>query len=255
LSLIACLSAGAFAQTFDVASVKPSGPKSVRMSDGGPGTHDPERFSYSKARLKDLLYYAWGLVSEQQISGPGWLETELYDIVAKIPPGTTKKQFQVMLQNLLAERFKMRVHHETKEFPVYELVVGKGGPKLTESVEGAPPVNKDGFPPLPEGRPGIVVRQDVTGRARMIGHEEPISRLADMLGNPTDRVVLDKTGLTGKYDFTLAYNWKELASADDDPSPNVFIAVQQQLGLKLVDKKAPFDVIVVDHAEKVPTEN
>lgn len=89
----------------------------------------------------------------------------------------------------------------------------------------------------------------------MIGHEEPISRLADMLGNPTGRVVLDKTGLKGKYDFTLAYNWKELASADDDPSPNVFIAVQQQLGLKLVDKKAPFDVIVVDHAEKVPTEN
>ncbi len=103
--------------TFEVASVKPSGPGSVRGSEGGPGTRDPERYTYTRADLRDLLFDAYlrtGVEDyRRQISGPGWMDTEWYDIDVKIPPGTTKPQFQRMLQNMLAERFRLVVHHES----------------------------------------------------------------------------------------------------------------------------------------------
>jgi uncharacterized protein (TIGR03435 family) len=260
----------AAAQTvFEVASVKPSGPQCVRMSDGGPGSHDPERFSYTSAHLRDLLFVAYGLIDyEQQISGPGWIDTEKYDLAVKIPPGTTKKQFQLMLQNLLADRFKLVVHHETKELPVYELVIGKSGPKLKESAgipgEHAPPSDyrdRDGFPILPAGSPGFASGFGPGLHSHWTAHQQGMPALADRLSGrlATGRRVVDKTGLTGKYDFTLAYDMERAgdppADADDGPLPSIFDAVQQQLGLKLVAGKAPFDVVVVDRAEKMPTEN
>jgi uncharacterized protein (TIGR03435 family) len=251
---------------FEVASVKPSGPKSVRLEDGGPGSDDPERFSYTRARLGDLVYMAYGLKYEEQISGPSWIEAEEYeyDVAAKIPSKATKEQFREMLRNLLAERFQLKVHHETKQFPVFDLVIEKNGPKLKESVEelsaATPPSasaradrDRDGFPILPAGRPGFVASYGPEPHSHWTAREQPISALAGFLSgqSATGRNVIDKTGLTGKYDFTLEYDFQ----IEDNPGLSIFDAVRRQLGLRLVDSKALFDVIVVDYAEKVPTEN
>src|SRR5262245_31056417 len=177
----------AFSQTvdkslsFDVASVKPATPPTpngrgmvmFRGPTGGPGTKDPGRISYPFMTLKNLLMTAYD-VKNFQISGPSWMDTERYDINATMPPDTTKEQFRVMLQNLLAERFKIAVHRETKELPMYSLVVNKGGPKLKESdpapanseandaatpppqPPSQPKIGPDGFPilPLPAGGRG-----------------------------------------------------------------------------------------------------
>jgi uncharacterized protein (TIGR03435 family) len=225
----------------------------VRMSDGGPGSHDPTRYSFGRATLHDLLYTAWNLEDYQQISGPGWLASEPYDIEAKIPPGTTKDQFRQMLQNLLAERFKLKLHVESRDFPVFELVVGKNGPKLTESVEGRPMKPPEGFPEPPANRPGYLMHNDASG-TRMSAHEVTMAMLVHALRHHAGRVLVDKTGLTGKYDFTLQFNEWEGRPPVDDPSPSLSTALQQ-LGLKQVDGKAPFDFLVIEHVEKVPTEN
>jgi len=251
---------------FEVASVKPSGPKSIRNSDGGPGSHDPERFSYTRARLGDLVYIAYGLKYAEQISGPSWIQAEEYeyDVAAKIPSKATKQQFQEMLRNLLAERFQLKVHHETRQFPVFDLVIDKNGPKLKESVEEpsavAPPSaparpgrDRDGFPILAAGRPGFATGYGPGPYSHWTARQQPTSRLAQFLSRPlaTGRNVIDKTGLTGKYDFTLEYDFK----IEDDAGLSIFDAVRRQLGLRLVDSKAQFDVVVIDYAAKVPAEN
>jgi uncharacterized protein (TIGR03435 family) len=258
--------------SFEVASLKLSMGASLGNpgTDGGPGTRFPERYATGIATLRGLLWKAYGLVdAEQQVSGPGWIDTERYAIDAKVPPGTTIEQFQRMLQNLLAERFKLVVHHESKVLPVYDLVVGKNGPKLRVSGETpsatVPPgagLDRDGFPVLPAGRPGIVSNYAI-GPSGQVSHwraqQQPISAFARMLGLPQNagRIVVDKTGLTGKYDFTLSYDVQVpgAAAVTDNPVLTIFDAVEQQLGLKLVDGKASFDKIVVDQAERVPVEN
>lgn len=122
--------------TFEVASVKPAAPPTPGrmqiMMRGGPGTSDPGQATFSNVTQRMLLAKAYG-VQDYQISGPGWLDSERYEIVAKVPKGTTEEQFKVMLQNLLADRFKLTLHHETKDLPRYELVVAKNGPKLKEA--------------------------------------------------------------------------------------------------------------------------
>jgi uncharacterized protein (TIGR03435 family) len=255
---------------FEVASVKPAGPNSIRNSEGGPGSRDPGRYTFTNATLRDLLYGAYGLEDQEQISGPGWIDVERYDISAKIPPGTTREQFQEMLRVLLVERFKLKVHHETKQFPVLELVVGKNGPKLKESAgspdaTGPPPPDRDrnGFPVLPAGRPGLISSFGPGAHSAWTARQQETPELARSLSGPmaAGRHVVDKTGLAGKYDFTLEYDRVRpsgppgSAAPDDNPGLSIFDAVQRQLGLRLVEGKAFFDVIVVDRAERVPTEN
>ena len=128
------LSAQPTAPKFEVASVRRAAPPQVGTgvhdtARGGPGTADPSQVAYTNLRLKDLLLTAYG-VKGYQIAGPEWLETERYDVIAKIPPGAPKEQFPLMLQDLLVERFKISLHHETKDLPLYELGVAKSGPKL-----------------------------------------------------------------------------------------------------------------------------
>ena len=260
--------------SFEVASVKQSGPTSLRNFGGGPGTKDPARYTATSAVLRDLLFSAYRAPGDdyrEQISGPGWIDTEKYDLVVKIPPGTTKEQFQRMLQKLLAERFKLSIHHEIKVLPVYELVDAKNGPKLKESggnsdAEVAPPsrgarqLDPEGFPTVPAGQVNIARQFGPGSLAHWTIRKEPIEMFARALSQPlaAGRTVIDKTGLSGKYDFTLYYGLQlpgNPPAASDDPAPTLDQALQQQLGLKLVDGKAPFDIVVVDHAEKVPTEN
>ena len=135
---------GQASPSFEVASVKPAEPPAAGqggafrvMMRGGPGTPDPGQLTYSNVSLKNVIQNAYD-VKGYQITGPKWLDSERFDITAKIPKGTTKDEFKLMLQNLLAERFKLALHRETKNLPIFGLVVAKGGPKLKESVDDTP---------------------------------------------------------------------------------------------------------------------
>ncbi|HEY1760904.1 MAG TPA: TIGR03435 family protein [Bryobacteraceae bacterium] len=264
----------AAALSFEVASVRPysqqeSGPTGT---SGGPGTRDPERYTGRGMPLRLYLCVAFATPDcQQQISAPNWIDTEKYDVAANVPPRATKEQFQKMLENLLVERFKLALHHETKTLPVYELVTAKNGPKVRESVEtpnaDPPPVgppskienDANGFPVLPPGRPGFVFSFGPGQLSHWTARQQPMSALARSLSLPNGagRQVIDKTGLTGKYDFTLVYDMRVagVPAADDASALILEDALEQQLGLKLVEAKAPFDFVIIDRGQKVPTEN
>jgi uncharacterized protein (TIGR03435 family) len=306
--LVVFTSCAALAQTaenspaFEVASVKPAAPITgnfIRVGmRGGPGTPDPGQITYTNVTVKNVLTQAYG-VKGFQISGPGWLDSERYDIVAKLPRGATKAEFMVMLQNLLAERFKLTLHREKKDLPMYALVVGKNGPKLKESVDEAAPkeggpadgpaatmgkltMGRDGFPVLPAaaGGRGAMAMTMMNGNARMTANGQTMAGLAEMLSGQLDLPVVDMTGLTGKYDYTLYFAPEGLAgmrlpgglppppppgeagggmpaasAPDAQSNPNLFAALQEQLGLKLEQRKGPVVLLVIDHLEKAPIEN
>jgi uncharacterized protein (TIGR03435 family) len=260
---------------FEAASVKRSAANRVCGSDGGPGTHDPELYTNNCARLRGLIFEAYGLAYyNEQVAGPAWIDSEPYDVAVRIPPGTTKDQFRLMLQELLGERFNLKVHREARVFTVYTLVVAKGGPKLTLSNVSPDAVHapyaasndKDGFPILPPGRPGMAASYS-NGPSGPVAHwraqGQTMAAFARMLSASAlnaGRPVIDKTGLDGKYDFTLAYDVPQ--RGDDGPIPiasdprlSVADAVERQMGLRLIDTKQALDVIVVDSAERIPAEN
>jgi uncharacterized protein (TIGR03435 family) len=304
----------AYAQqpAFDAASVKIGGPDFTPgvnfQMKGGPGTADPGRITYTHVNLRALLMKAFD-VKFDQIAGQPWMREghveDSYTITATMPPDTTKENFQLMLQNLLIERFQMKLHHETRNFPGYELSVAPGGPKLkpTEQDPSAvspvasgiptkPQFNPDGSFKFPPG-PQTAVRFG-KGEEHAQFQARSIADLASQLGSSLNQAlnadpgapqprVIDKTGLTSKYDFTLEFDCPGCigltaamranmplladrggaeappADATQDPGsglPNIFNALEKQLGLKLVRvKDVPVDVIVIDHAEKVPLEN
>jgi len=251
--------------SFEVASIKPSGPNSIRGSDGGPGTRDPGRYSFGKADLKVLIMIAYD-VEDFQISTRYRLDEEDLDLAAKVPPGATKEQFRVMLQNLLAERFRLRLHTESKEFPVYELVVAKNGPKLRKGSAQSEPAPRswlqDGFPDLPPNRPGMIAsnRANSDGfSVRIKAQRQPLASLAKLLRTATERPVVEKTGLTGDFDFTLEFMRGGLNASpvkgDLPVAPDLNDAFQEQLGLQLLNKRLPFDVLVIDSVDRLPTDN
>ncbi|HZL56455.1 MAG TPA: TIGR03435 family protein [Bryobacteraceae bacterium] len=286
---MAICSAGlVYAQSFDVASIKPhppSGDGRIRvMMGGGPGTPDPGRLNYENVSLKNMVTTAFD-IKGYQLTGPVWLDSERFDVTAKIAPGATKEQFRTMLQNLLTDRFNMTFHREKKELSAFVLVVGKGGSKLKGSEEtaddkdsapapqpGPGPMKrgKDGFPELPAGREGSFMSM-MPGKAKLVANHASVSRLVEMLGNQLDRPVVDETGLKGNYDITLYFE-PEMRGApggamprpgeggappttEGETYPTLITAIQEQLGLKLESKKAPIDLIVIDRMEKAPTEN
>lgn len=263
---------------FEVASVRlaTARPGAGLVFKGGPGTSDPERLSAPRVPLNLLVRRAFAL-EEYQISCPDWLHSIEVEILAKVPPGATKQQVDIMLQNLLLERFSLTFHHETKEMSVYELSVGSRGAKLADADQtpraqrepgsrvtiGNP--DKDGFPQVPPmGQPTMLGRM-TDGIQRWTVRMVDTSGLASFLGGELQRPVVDKTGLKGEYDFTLAYSREGLrvmrspagAAPDDTPSggPTLFKAVQDQLGLKLESAKDPIDILVIDHIDKTPTDN
>jgi uncharacterized protein (TIGR03435 family) len=196
-----------------------------------------------------------------------WIFDTRFNVSAKIPPGTTKAQFHLMMQNLLAERFKLKFHYEKKEMQVFELVVAKNGPRMKESAGPLPPPdpdarppapdpsNKDanGFPILPPGRAptGMFTSSGVTVRYADESMTDFAGRLAGRLRKP----VTDTTGLKAKYDFTLQWVPEHRSPTSEDSGPTLLQALQEQLGLKLESKKGLIDIFVVDHVEKMPTEN
>ncbi|MBV9400362.1 MAG: TIGR03435 family protein [Bryobacterales bacterium] len=279
--------------TFEVASVKrspppdPNGRVFFGPPRGGPGTRDPEQITWTNAALRNILMTAFD-VQTFQVAGPDWISPERYDIIAKVPVGATKQQVNVMWQNLLKERFGLLVHHESKAFTVDELTIAKSGPKLkvTDLPADAEPFTPSAGPPKPakngalemNGSGAIITiffSPSGTPEGRMTAKGLSASEIALRLGQQLRHPVIDKTGLTGKYDFSLEYTPDltgvpppppGLAGPNPPPTPidissasapgsTLASALEKQLGLKLVSTKAKLDVIVVDRAEKTPTEN
>ncbi len=211
---------------FDVASIRPpnlSGDRGTNMSTNG-GT-----LRMHNATLKFCIIAAYGVQESLIEGGPAWINSETYEILAKAGDSAQDVQLLPMLQSLLEDRFKLKVHREIRQRPVYTLTVARNGPKLN------PSDSSDGF----LGRRGI--RGPITGRrASMAG-------LAATLFTLMGRKVLDRTGLTGFCDFTL-----EFAPPDavDSSLPALVTALQKQLGLRLEATNGPVEVLVVDHAEK-----
>jgi bla regulator protein blaR1 len=274
--------------TFDVASVKPASvPAGVTLMDGdrvgvrkgsgiqiprntgGPGTDDPGRIHYPLISLKELLRRAWD--SYYEIDGPAWLGSQAVTLDATMPPDTSKAQFQEMLRNLITERFGLQYHAGKKEITAYVLEIARNGPKLKLSADQsdaewarpAPPTRRgrDGFPVMPPAAGKTMVSNQVGDRSRIIAQQVTLQDLATNLGSQLKTIVTDATGLTAKYDFTLTYESLEPLPPpahmpeDLEPVPDLFAALQSQLGLKLERKPAPVEVFVVDHMEKIPTRN
>jgi uncharacterized protein (TIGR03435 family) len=222
--------------------------------------------------MSTLLMTAYD-VKSFQISGPAWIDTETFDISAALPPETTQEQCRAMLRNLFAERFKITLHRETKQLQMYSLTVAKGGPKMKASAE-IPDPKDDAEPALPRSRPkigpdGFMVLEEMPawapisiitmpGRAHMMGRQKTMENLADRLTVSMSRPGIDATALKGKYDFAITYapdSVNGAAAPDVDALPDIFAAIQSQLGLRLEPKKGPVEMIVIDRIEKTPTEN
>jgi uncharacterized protein (TIGR03435 family) len=233
---------------FEVATIKPTRPGTQGKGFAVRG----RMFSTINTSVSDLVTFAYGLHARQITGGPAWLEAEKYDLTAQ-PQGEgqpNEKQWKVMLQKLLADRFKLTFHRDQKELSVYALVAGKTGPKLTKS-EGDP-----------NGLPGLFFR----GLGVLPATNATMADFAGVMQAAVlDRPVVDQTGLQGRYDFTLTWTPDEsqfgglgvkVPPPTDDAAapPGLFTAIQEQLGLKLESTKAPVEVLVVDRVEK-PTEN
>jgi uncharacterized protein (TIGR03435 family) len=199
-------------------------------------------------------------IHDYDFSGPDWLQEIRFDWSAKIPAGATKAEFQTMLRNLFAERFKMAAHQETRIVPAFEMTVGKNGPKFKESTpheqpkdDGPPKFGRDteGYPLVgPGGGMGLA-----PGHGRMRSTDQPLSWFVEMLSNQLRTPVIDATGLKAKYDFMVQWSWDEGPDAMSAAAASLASAVQSDLGLRLERKKGPVNVLVVDHIEKAPTEN
>ena len=245
-------------ETFEVASIKPSTAKSVRGWNGGPGSKDPTRYTFEVASLLDLIGTAYNMHRFQVIS-KATLEEPRFDVDARIPAGATKEQFRLMLQNLLAERFHLKGHTETRDFRAFELTVASSGERLDK---GQPELDPKRFPTLPEGRPAMTSNLSNGGDGVMVhlaARQQTVAALAETLTVPESVPVVDHTGLTAKYDFLLEYTYAIHTATAEAPqpgaAPDIFQALEKQLGLKLTAKKLPFDVLVVDSIDKSPTAN
>jgi uncharacterized protein (TIGR03435 family) len=247
-SLLVCGAWRAFGQpaapapAFDVASVKVD---TAGLGEG-PGrgretiTPSPGGVTMMNVHLKSVVQWAYH-VQAIQVSGPGWMDNERYDIVAKAAGEASTERLRAMMQTLLAERFKLALHRETKEMPAYVVTVAKGGHKLKES----------------QGDGDMEVKPN--GRMGASFYRVTLAQLADLASSPLQGVVVDQTGLKGRYDFSLDLNGylsgDGRAMGIEDGINLLIQAVNEQLGIKIDQKKAPAEVLIVDHAEKVPVEN
>jgi uncharacterized protein (TIGR03435 family) len=280
LLVTAAAAAPALAQSdtrpaFAVATIKKNttgaDAQSMRLQPGG-------RLVVTNQPLRRLILFAYVLQPQQLTGGPAWLDSDRFDIVAQAegdlsptPPGGPPGTPQLMMQRLLAERFGLVVHTESRELPVYALALarsdGRLGPRikpaavdclaLMTKVPGGVPVQA---PQLPDGRPACGARRDGTGRVTA-GGTSMLMFATQLLTGQSDLLVVDRTGLTGAYDFDYEYA-ADGPGRGDGPNPatavadrpSLFTALEEQLGLKLQPTRAPIDVLVVDQVTP-PTEN
>jgi uncharacterized protein (TIGR03435 family) len=222
---------------FEVATVKVN--RSGSGSSNGPRLTNG-RLSAENATLKRLLQVAYDL-NALQISGPGWLDSDRFDLAARSPQGVPDSELMPMLQSLLKERFRLTLHRENKEMPVYDLVVAKDGLKISV-------FDPSHIPPTPPRN----------GAASMIIGPMTMYQLANSLTPAAGRQVIDKTGLDGRYFCAVTFSplaAQTNSSVTEVAALDIFAAVQEQLGLKLEPARALRDILVVDHVERIPREN
>ncbi len=279
--------------SFEVASIKPTDPSARQPYSGGPGTASPGQMTLRNYSVEMLIRRAFDLHNPWEMALPNSLPTDRYDIVAKAPPGAAADDALSMLQNLLVERFGMVAHKETREMPIYELVVAKDGPRF-KPVEKAPdgpvqpirigqysppridmsalPKDKDGWPILPPDAVGMF-GTSIRPYSRTMFRAQPIATLIERLRLGLDRPVVDKTGLKGiyNYDWTVlnveAISEEARSAAPGSPERNAALREQdgqlasnilagiERMGLKAIPTKGPFEVVVIDKVNKKPTEN
>ena len=254
---------------FQAASIKPNTelrPRGmgVRMNPGG-------RLTTQNAPVRLLIQNAYSLQAFQIVGGPAWIDSDGYDIEAKPEGSANRAQVMLMLQTLLAERFKLAVHRETRELPVYALTAQKDGLKLPPATEGTcVSLDPSALPP-PVGpgqlRPcgSLMIAMSPSG-LRMEGLKVSMAEFARILGMVVGRAVIDRTGFQGTFDVSLPFTPDEYtmglpgAGGPGDPGgpplptdptrPNIFAALQEQMGLKLETSRGPVDVLVIDHVER-----
>ncbi len=256
--------------SFEVATIRPAAPVDTSLRGGGyrstgySASVDPGRIAYRNITLKSLIVRAYRL-KDYQVSGPSWLDEEHYDVTAKLPDGVPKQQIPEMLQFLLTERFRMRVHWEDKPQRIYALTVGQGRPRLKESKEV-------GEANAPDGAPPLASRLSFSANAKVEMSGTTLNALADFLSKLLDRPVIDLTGITGYYDISLGVSMDDLTkfrsnvawpeqmnepgvAAADNGGPGSIMTAVRGLGLKLEPKMETIRRIVIDEAERVPIEN
>ncbi len=236
---------------FEVATIKPTAPdwrggRYMRMQSA-------RQFEAKGYALRILLAAAYNLTPQAISGGPAWVDSDLYDILAKTPGDVrpTLEEQLSMLRKLLSERFSLAFHRQEKEFSIYALTVAKGGPKLTPSE----PVT------APEGAPPLVFRLS-PDRAQLPARDATMAELAWVMQRAAvDRPVVDKTGLSGRYDFELEWTPDETqfggnapTGNPDAPKPDLFSALQQQLGLRLEATRGPVNTLVIDQIQR-PSSN
>src|SRR5580698_9305456 len=274
------------AQQFEVASIRPSAPPGPDHMNVG--VHiDGSRVSCTALNLKDYIGAAYKL-KIYQIEGPDYIGSERFDINAKLPTGATESQVPEMLKALLADRFKMKAHMETKDYPVYALTVAKGGLKMKESPPDTDsPVGDPGEQPKPPatnvsgsgGRGGVHIEYGhgsffTMADNKFIARKLPMASFVEVLARFEDKPVVDRTGLAGSYNFDLEFTQEDymamlmrsaIAAGVTLPpealkmlsgsSGDSLLNALDRLGLKLETRKAPLEMLVIDHIEKAPTEN
>jgi len=265
--------------SFEVATIKPASPQPHRSSVS------PAEVTISDVTVRNLIEQAYGIPwtaaeNERVLGGPAWLDTSRYDIVARIPGDLAeaqqklsrdqqKQQISLMLQSLLVERFHLKVHFETRNLTVYALVVAKPNPHLVESKNQPESTAPEGPGPIQLPKPedlrhGILVLYKGSS-AQMTARQASLDDLARWFAGYSEvgrRPVVNQTGLSGLYDFTLRWTRQSLAAApqaglsdaSDSNAPPLFTALPDQLGLRLKSTKAPVEVILIDHADH-PTDN
>jgi uncharacterized protein (TIGR03435 family) len=254
LAILAVPIAPAFAQAFDIASIRVNN----TATDGRHHVYnDPSVSSFRTVNLstKDLLQYAFDMPTSQILGGPAWLDSTLFDIDAKsdaaadtrlhsLPLPDARNEKHLMVQVLLADRFHLKVHFETRHLPIYSLVVAnpKLGPKFQPSAVAGTTLDTS------------------RNRLHIAGSDNTLALLARELAHVTGRVVENRTGITGRFDLKLRWTPDDAptplinGAPDPNPPPNLFSAIQEQLGLKLEPGKGPVQVLVIDHIE-MPSEN
>ena len=278
LALLAAAQAPAQKPQFEVATIKPSDTSqrgaTIQNLLGG-------RFVARGVPLRPLMTYAYHVQNFQISGGPGWMVTDRWDIEARaeegsIPPTSLANPnaadpMAIRLQSLLEDRFQLKIHRETKEFPIYELTIAKSGLKMKLSDDQTPfklPEQGAVPPPSPPQRAGGVPRYNMRiGRGNIQASAVEIPSLVQALSQQAGRTIIDKTGLKGLYDINLQWTpdtpppdnptgptGAEAARSIDINGPSIFTALQEQLGLRLESAKGPVEVIVIDSVQK-PSEN
>lgn len=239
----------ASAQSFEVVSIKPSNPTATGTRVGiAPGGS----FQARNVTLRNLIQQAYDVHDFQLFGGPGWINTEKYDIEAKgngpevseadliKMSDEQRNQFQQQmrgkLQALLTDRFRLKVHRETKEMSVYALVIAKNGPKIVKKT--------DSFTP----QTSLSTRRNAEGNVVLTGTNVPMAYLVQRLSSQLERSVVDKTELKGNFDFKLTFAPLAPDPGDTD-GPSIFTALEEQLGLKLESQRGPVEVVLIDAVE------